>query len=438
MSKKSTRERELSKKVLCSLLAAGVMSVCISGRDAWAQSVDYGAISQAGGRRVIYTTLPDDVTVNNDNATAMTTVTGESLTIDYAEPVGNATVAVQARAEHAMDVYPELSITMQDSLIVKSIYTAVTGQDGKVNLTSNNGDVILSTSFTSGEALPADKTVAQHLSDKGPATIYARNLFATDTVAGEVNVSGKNVQVLTAEKTMTGTGMENVKYGTAISGNGNGAINIHATDTVVIKGAIESLNDYMQKNGTTGIKVNINQGTADTAKVDMAGLFINAADKSEVNIKGAAGSSIKTDLIASATTATAGSGGKINIDFADGGSIEGAVTAQNGGHITMTGADISGMVKVTGTDSGLTVNSGTVEFDASSVDYAGGSEYRHAALFVSDGAKAEYGTKTVIDKMVFNSANALQIVHQIRPVLLTMPQLLQVVALWTSMPKNFM
>lgn len=150
---------------------------------------------------------------------------------------------------------------------------------------------------------------------------------------------------------MTGIGMENVKYGTAISGNGNGSVDIHATDVVVIRGAIESLNTFMQNKGTTGIKINVNQAAADTAKVTMEGLFINAADKSEVNIKGAAGSSITADLLASATTSVLGSGGKINVDFTDGGSIKGAVNAQNGGLVSVKGAEINGAIKVDGIDS---------------------------------------------------------------------------------------
>lgn len=39
MSGNSIRKRELQRKVLCSLLAAGVMSVCISGGDVWAAAV---------------------------------------------------------------------------------------------------------------------------------------------------------------------------------------------------------------------------------------------------------------------------------------------------------------------------------------------------------------------------------------------------------------
>lgn len=392
MSKTSTRKKELQRKVLYSLLAASVMSVCISGGDVWAADVDYGKVDATGGRRVIYVPLPDGVTVNNNDDAGTTTINGGSLTIDYDGLKYADAGAVQARADKAMDVYPELSITMQDALTVNSKFTAVTGQDGKVNLTSNNGDVIVSTSFTSNAGLETG-TTATHLSNEAYAAVYARNLFAKDGVAGEVNISGKNVQVLTAKQTMTGAGMETVKYGTAISGNGNGAINIHATDTVVINGAIESLNTYLQKKSTTGIKVNINQDAADTAKVTMEGLFINAADKSEVNIKGAAGSSIKADLLASATPALMGSGGLINIDFADGGTVEGAITAQNSGVIKITGADITGSVTVDGGEYHGTDTSVTSSTDNLGT-YAGAEK---GAVIIKNNGKAVFGgTQTKI------------------------------------------
>lgn len=391
MSGNPIRKRELQRKVLCSLLAAGVMSVCISGGDVWAagQTVDYGNVNEEGGRRVIYVPLTETATleITNYNDSGVTTVKDKTIAITY---TGSKDVpTVQARTDGTLTTYPVLNILTQDGLSITGAYCSVGAQDGAVNLASSNGDVVLKTTFTSNAALADGKTAAEHLSDKAYSTIYARNLFG----AGEVKVSGKNVSVLTAEQTMTGTGMENVKYGIAISGNGNGVIGIHATDEVVIHGAIESLNDKMQTNGTTGIKVNVNQDAADTAKVTMEGLFINAADKSEVNIKGAADSSIKSDLLASATTNVEGSGGKINIDFADGGTVTGNITAQNGGSISVKGADIFGAVNVdggsyTGTDTALQATTDTLAV------YSGSEK---SAVIVKNNGKAVFnGSKTEI------------------------------------------
>lgn len=395
MSIKETKRKILAQKVLCSLLAAGVMSVVLPACT-WAagQTVDYGNVNEEGGRRVIYVPLTETATleITNDNDSGVTTVKDKTITIDYDGNKGSVS-AIQARADKTLLKYPVLNILTQDGLTVTSKLWAVGAQDGAVNLASSNGDVVLKTTFTSNAALPAGTTAAEHLSNEGPSTIYARNIYSKDSVAGAINVSGRNVSVLTAESTMTGAGMENVKYGVAISGNGNGVVNIHATDEVIIHGAIESLNTYMQSKGTTGIKVNINQDAADTAKVTMEGLFINAADKSEVNIKGAADSSIKSDLLASATTNVEGSGGKINIDFADGGTVTGNITAQNGGSISVKGADIFGAINVdggnyTGTDTTLKATTDTLAV------YSGTDK---SAVIVKNNGKAVFdGSKTEI------------------------------------------
>ena len=368
--------------------------------DVWAQpttTVQYGGEKVEGGYRVIYVPLTktDTLTVTDNGAYGVTTVQDRTITIDYGGNPGTANPAVQARADQNMAAYPVLNIFTQGDLTVSGKQTAVSGQDGAVNLSSSTGDITLSTNFTSSANLPANKTTAQHLSNEAYSTIYARNIYSKDKVAGAVTVSGKNVNILTAEQTMTGIGMENVKYGTAISGNGNGSVDIHATDVVVIRGAIESLNTFMQNKGTTGIKINVNQAAADTAKVTMEGLFINAADKSEVNIKGAAGSSITADLLASATTSVLGSGGKINVDFTDGGSIKGAVNAQNGGLVSVKGAEINGAIKVDGIDSeyhGTDTALTTVTADLSTYT---GSE-KGAVIVTNNGNAVFDGKQTLI------------------------------------------
>lgn len=428
MIKKTRQQKVLARKVLCSLLAAGVMSVVLPMGSALAaeQTVSHGAVDQEGGLRVIYVGLPEAVSVSNDDTSGVTTVKSASLELDYKGTSGVG--AIQARADKELQVYPVLNVLTEDSLMVSSVFTAATGQDGIVNLNSSNGDVVLSTSYTSNAALGQNETAAQHLSNNAYSTIYARNCFG----AGEVNVSGKNVQILTAENTMTDSSMANVKYGTAISGNGSGEVNIHATDAVVIHGAIESLNTLMQGSGTTGIKINVNQDAADTAKVTMEGLFINAADQSEVNIKGAAGSSITADLLASAGQSEAGHGGKINIAFADGGRINGSLTAQNGGAIKVAGADIKGAIivdgsdsKYQGTDTGVTVetdnlgtyssgekgaviitNNGEAVFDGEKTEINVGADYSGKVYgVVLKDSKAEFNADTTIINV--NNSNSV-------------------------------
>ena len=136
-------------------------------------------------------TKTDTLTVTDNGAYGVTTVQDRTITIDYGGNPGTANPAVQARADQNMAAYPVLNIFTQGDLTVSGKQTAVSGQDGAVNLSSSTGDITLSTNFTSSANLPVNKTTAQHLSNEAYSTIYARNLYSKDKVAGAVTVSGK-------------------------------------------------------------------------------------------------------------------------------------------------------------------------------------------------------------------------------------------------------
>lgn len=316
---------------------------------------------------------------------AVITIDGVNINIDANGSGYNN--ALQARIDKIPSdgVYPAININATGDIYASTVReTVVTGQDGVVNLTAD-GDVTLDSKFTSS-SFNGSQSLEQNLTNTAYATVYARNVYGE----GQVNISGNNVKILTQENTMIGSNGQ-IKYGTAISGNGSGAINIHGKDTVEIKGAIESYNQNMQSGtGASSIKININQDTTDTAKVDMEGLYINAADASEINIRGAEGSSIKSNLVATANGGK--SGGKINVDFYEGGILTGNVIAQNGGSITVKGAEQAGYVLVdggeyTGTD--LVLNA-----DENEINKINGGI---AAVFVTNNGKAVFnGNKTEI------------------------------------------
>lgn len=221
---------------------------------------------------------------------------------------------------------------------------AVSGQDGDVKIKAT-GTVTLGTE-SSGKASIGNAMSA----------IYARNIYGS----GSVDIDADNIVLKTAANTATD---KDGHYGIAISGNGNGVVELDAKNQITIDGAIESLNSMMQDSGTTGIKININQNGG-TAKVVMQGEYINAADKSEVNIKGGAGSSIKVfdKIIASASDKV--SGGTISIDFAEGGSVEGSLVAQNSGVINLGGKLTFDSAKTnftTATDGVINLSSGEMD-----------------------------------------------------------------------------
>ncbi|PWM77746.1 MAG: hypothetical protein DBY32_07835 [Phascolarctobacterium sp.] len=377
MKNKSLKNSKLSQKILCSILAAGVLGMSGSAfaevLTATGTEKDFSRIAGISGEYEPIT--------NNANIT----VNGTNISIDANGTGYNNAIQARIDKEPASGVYPTINIISSNGIYASTVKeTVVTGQDGIVNLTAD-GDVTLDSKFTSA-SFNNNQSLEQNLTNTAYATVYARNVFGE----GQVNISGNNVKILTQENTMTGSNGK-IKYGTAISGNGSGVVNIHGNDTVEIKGAIESYNQNMQSStGTSSIKININQNAEDTAKVDIEGLYINAADASEINIRGAAGSAIKSNLVATANTGKPG--GKINVDFYDGGTLEGNTTAQNGGAITVKNVEQTGYVLVdggeyTGTDLSLTVDENSIHKD---------TNYESAVYVTNKGNATFEGAKTEI------------------------------------------
>ena len=345
------RKKEMLRKSVC--LAIVGASVLYGTTAFAATNYDDGSTKGEYGRTIV---VGVEEGTTYSKAGSVVTVSGTNVNLG-SKALSQYGSTVTARVDLATTTSPGININATEALNVTSDYTAVSAQDGIINIGSSASRVNNVNLATTGTyiAEQGTRTLAGALSDEACATIFARNLFG----AGEVNVWGNDVKITTSEATMTN--IPDIKYGTAISGNGSGEVNIHSTGTTVIQGAIESLNTYLQSKGTTGIKVNINQDAADTGKVEMEGLFINAADKSEVNIKGASGSSIKTDLVASATLEAAGNGGKIKLELAGDSTFAGDVTAQNGGQITLNVGNAKvGTLTADGTNSAVNVTGGNL------------------------------------------------------------------------------
>ncbi|MDM8109386.1 autotransporter domain-containing protein [Phascolarctobacterium faecium] len=377
MKTKALKQSKLSQKVLCSVLAASVLgftnTVMAEVITAQVDAKNYSRVAGISGEY--------DASKNENSII----INGTELNIN-AEGSGYNN-AIQARADSVLEngKYPSITLSSTGNIYASAAKeTVVSGQDGVINLSSDE-DIVLESKFTSN-AFDDNKSLEENLTNTAYATVYARNIFGE----GQVNISGKNVKILTQKNTMTGSNGQ-IKYGTAISGNGNGLVNIHGTDVVEIKGAIESYNQNMLSgSGESSIKININQDANDTAKVDIEGLYINAADASEINIRGAKDSSIKSNLVATANTGK--SGGEIYVDFYEGGTLNGNVIAQNGGNITVKGANQDGYILVdggnyTGTDLSLTVGKNNIHQDTN----------YESAVYVTNNAKAVFdGEKTEI------------------------------------------
>ena len=211
------------------------------------------------------------------------------------------------------------------------------------------------------------------------SVIYVRG-YSSDQNTGTVNIYSKNIK------------LEAVANGAAIAGNGGGheKVNLDATNELNISGSIMGYNEDQQPDGTSKMQINVNQDIVKAGKVIINGKQILAADQSSINIKGGNGSVITADIDAGISKK---SGGKINIDFADGGTVIGNITAQNGGSISVKGADIFGAINVdggnyTGTDTTLKATTDTLAV------YSGTDK---SAVIVKNGGKAVFdGSKTEI------------------------------------------
>lgn len=366
--------------VFGSLAVAGMLIMGGAGiAGAWqAGDIDNKGTSAEG---FLLATNVANTAVSYDENTKIATVSG-SLVVNTED-----NLAIQARVDKKQAIYPRIDVMSDVNLSAGQV--AVSGQDGIVNIGSAGNyvsNIVLHSKFKAqGETDPTELYSA----------IFARNLFGE----GQVNLYGKAIAITTEERAL-----QSGKWGNAISGNGSGAINIHGTDKVTIRGAIESLNAYMQKGGTSSIKININQDAADTATVDMEGIYINAADKSEVNIKGADGSSVTSKLIASAVNKT--SGGKININLAgDTSSYTGIIDAKNGGDISVTAGTISSVGDATG--EAVSVDAATVTLKGNAVtlshqanEKVSGQEYVNVSL-LNNGGKVDI----TADKLTFNASS---------------------------------
>ena len=207
------------------------------------------------------------------------------------------------------------------------------------------------------------------------------NIGSANSAIGTLNVTNENIEtgsliyVTSGNSKADGNVQELNIYtnnislktnGTAITGN-EGKLTLVANEKLDITGDINGYNDVY--GGHADLTFNINQNAGNTAITTIKG-NIDAAKGSVVNIglKGA-GSSITGDLLVSANGTTL-PGGEINLGFGTGGSITGNMTAQDEGHISISGDDlvaVNGNISIDDksslTASNISHNSGTIAND---------------------------------------------------------------------------
>ncbi len=206
---------------------------------------------------------------------------------------------------------------------------AVISQDALVNIVGD--DIYLASTYTSNSA-------TDRYTDMWSA-LYARG-FTTQDETGIINVYGGRVTIDTPEQAFTNEENANYdkKYGNAIAGNGFGAIYVDATEELTIHGIIEGQNTYMNPNGSSDLKIHINQKNKEASKLNYEGAYIEAADNAEVLLSGGDGSTVITDYIKASSTSKAG--GVIGINLAGESTFAGDILATKGGQVSVKAANI--------------------------------------------------------------------------------------------------
>ena len=142
MSGNSIRKRELQRKVLCSLLAAGVMSVCISGGDVWAAAVTEKIELSGAAASTSYDNL--DLQVSNKGSfKGIYTYKGANL--DFTGAVTNIKINTQDNVATAVANYGNNGGVMNFDANKTNIileHTGMTGQGSRdMGLLVNQGTV---------------------------------------------------------------------------------------------------------------------------------------------------------------------------------------------------------------------------------------------------------------------------------------------------------
>lgn len=467
MSKKADRQKDLTKKVLCSLLAAGVLSVGLPMGEVLAE--DHSSKWIVNGQVIESQTATIDSAVK-ENLKAGAEITNSKFINNKLE--GNSKDGIYGGIFRAMNTSdPNQQVTVKNSIFDGN--SAVATQN---NTWALGGVMMLKGGTTTLENVEFDNNKiigAGEIVQVGGGAIYldaVRNSGVTKP-DGDADLIIKATQDMAYTGNTIKSGDNGSKwydtYGglaqskggflfidrdaevgfdvadgkTLTIGNKNDAdVNADTIASIIPKadGTVDfaviektgtgtltinsSLNDYYGSIKVSGGTLNVDRDwtlyntltSADNIVVNLANVELEKIEGT-INAYDSDNKSVKEYTTKTSQGAIIVNGGTVNAKNIN--ATKGSVTLKKGslnveetytgdilaetGESKVTAKNIRGMAKVAD-GSSLTVNGESVEFEAPSVDYAGKNEYRHAALFVSNGAKAEYDAGT----MVFKSANA--------------------------------
>lgn len=275
-------------------------------------------------------------------------------------------------ANHTLELSPDANGEIKLSSISASIQTTNSEHQYPTVRINGNENTTLNITTPAGDEVSIFSRFAPLFVGTKEAPIGTINITNNDPGFSAIYVTSKNnnVNAQNQDLQMYGNNISitSQNNGTAITGN-EGKLTLVANEKLDITGDINGYNEVY--GGHADLTFNINQNAGNTAITTIKG-NINAAQGSAVNIglKGA-GSSITGNLLVSADGTTL-PGGEINLGFGNGGSITGNMTAQDEGHISISGDDlvaVNGNISIDDksslTASNISHNSGTFINDGS-------------------------------------------------------------------------
>lgn len=360
MLRNGAREKALSRKVMLSLLMAGVMSICISGGDAWAsdivtltQDTTYNTPSELDKQHISMNgyNIVSNIILNADNAGMSITGTGkESLTINCeglqfavaAQSNNNAKVLIS----NVKDVNIKGNVT-SDSLVHRNIDGGIIfdkvgffnietekniglhAQGGLISIDAN--EVSINSKNENAIWAQLSNCVGDYPSDvkiKSSGNIILQSTSSTAVGAANmdgnvtdnkvtVDLQGKNINVI-SEKS-TGLMSNDIQFQT-----GKTSIILNADDVVNIQAG---------KNGISADKgrekddafVSVDAGKEINITGVQNAIYAGSNALVKINDNGTAKVNLKGNVISK-------NGGVIRVKNAD---LDGSIYAQNGGDIRL-------------------------------------------------------------------------------------------------------
>lgn len=397
--KSAVKEQKLARQVLCSLLSAGVMSICISGGDVWAsdtvtltQDTTYNDIGE----------IPQHIIMNGKNITSYDML-GNGSDDRSITGAGTETLTI-ANVENKLNVGVGAFFDKNSRIVLSKIKIIDIQGDWSRDIksalyTNNQGSITMNDIGSFKISGGNDNGVGIHAMS-GTISINAETVSVKDVanaVFGQLNEDGKQ-ESSRIEITTTGD-MEFLAKATAVAAvnlsqsfsNNSALVSLSGQNVTIKSSEGRALGSYATSAGSNNAKTTAIVKAKDTVTIEAAtnGVYADGGrEQGDAFISIEAGKNI--NIAGSENAVYAGSNSLIQINEQGTAKVNlsGNVFVQ-GGKIVIANANQTGRIKVDGGQyAGTNVN---LIYDAPTVK-------DNAAVYIGNGSRATFdGDKTEIN-----------------------------------------